>query len=140
LKKVKQKIKIVNETTNEIKEKVIEKTKRYKKNNKVIKEVKERYYNGFTKDTISQNSRYDDCMSLMNYMNYNFIDCNVHIVDKSETCLVESNNSNIRSNLARFNRKKLFQEILHLLKILYTYIYKDRIQNIVRYANLGRVI
>ena len=76
LKKVKQKIKIVNETTNEVKEKVIEKTKRYKKNNKVIKEVKERYYNGFTKDTINQNSRYDDCMSLMNYMNYNFIDCN----------------------------------------------------------------
>ena len=65
LKKVKQKIKIVNETTNEIKEKVIEKTKRYKKNNKVIKEVKEKYYNGFTKETINQNSRYDNCISLI---------------------------------------------------------------------------
>lgn len=56
LKKVKQKIKIVNETANEIKEKVIKKNKRYKKNNKVIKEVKEKYYNGFTKETINQNS------------------------------------------------------------------------------------
>ena len=133
----------MNETTNEIKEKVIEKSKRYKKNNKVIKEVKERYYNGFTKDTISQNSRYDDCMSLMNYMNYNFIDCNVHIVDKSETCLVESNNSNIRSNLARFNRKtKAFsKDITSIEDAMYLHIYKDRIQNnIVRYANLGRVV
>ena len=50
--------------------------KKVKQKIKIIKETKEKYYNGFTKETINQNSRYDDCMSLMNYMNYNFIDCN----------------------------------------------------------------
>ena len=53
-------------------------------NNKVIKTIKEKYYNNFNKDTINQNSSYDSCMNNMNYINYNFIDCNIHIVDKAE--------------------------------------------------------
>ena len=66
-----------------------------------------------------------------------------YIVDKSETCLVESNNSNIRSNLARFNRKtKSFsRNITSMEDAMYLHIYKDKIQNnILRYANLGRVV
>ena len=66
-----------------------------------------------------------------------------YIVDKSETCLVESNNLNIRSNLARFNRKtKSFsRDITSMEDAMYLHIYKDKIQNnILRYANLGRVV
>ena len=66
-----------------------------------------------------------------------------YIVDKSETCLVESNNSNIRSNLARFNRrtKAFSRDITSMEDAMYLHIYKDKIQNnILRYANLGRVV
>ena len=66
-----------------------------------------------------------------------------YIVDKSETCLVESNNSNIRSNLARFNRrtKAFSRDISSIEDAMYLYVYKNKIQNnIVRYANLGRVV
>ena len=66
-----------------------------------------------------------------------------YIVDKSETYLVESNNSNIRSNLARFNRKiKSFsRDITSMEDVIYLHICKDKIQNnILRYANLGRVV
>ena len=67
-----------------------------------------------------------------------------YIVDKSETCLVESNNSNIRSNLARFNRKTKYfsrDDITSMEDAMYLHIYKDKIQNnILRYANLGRLV
>ena len=66
-----------------------------------------------------------------------------YIVDKSETCLVESNNSNIRSNIARFNRrtKAFSRDITSIEDAMYLYVYKNKIQNnIVRYANLGRVV
>ena len=65
--------------------------KKYKKrkllkdsNGNIIKIIKEKYYNNFNKDTINQNSLYDNYINNMNYINYNFIDCNIHIIDKAE--------------------------------------------------------
>ena len=113
--------------------------KKYKKrkllkdnNGNIIKDIKEKYYNNFNKDTINQNSSYDSCMNNMNYINYNFIDCNIHIVDKAETSLVESFNSSLRSNISSLHRKtksfnksfkSLYNSIL-IWVIIKIYLYK----------------
>ena len=54
-----------------------------------------------------------------------------HLMTKSETHLIESSNSSIRDNLARFNRKtKRYSKSLEMLKIaLDLFLYKDFILN-----------
>ena len=59
----------------------------YKETNKIIKTVKEKYYNNS-----NPKSKY-------------LIDCDKHIIDKSETLLVESKWTSLRSRFARFIRK-----------------------------------
>lgn len=50
-----------------------------------------------------------------------------HVMTKSETHLIESSNSSIRDNLARFNRKtKRYSKSSEMLKIsLDLFLYKD---------------
>ena len=44
------------------------------------------------------------------------IDCNKHIISKSETCLVESYNSSIRDTFARFRRRtKCYSKSLKMI-------------------------
>lgn len=129
--------------------KINNKNKKYKKrkllkdnNGNIIKDIKEKYYNNFNKDTINQNSSYDSCINNMNYINYNFIDCNIHIVDKAETSLVESFNSSLRSNISSLHRKtksfnKSFKSLYNSILI---WVNKDIfIQNKEKYANFGRI-
>lgn len=54
-----------------------------------------------------------------------------HLMTKRETHLIESSNSSIRDNLARFNRKtKRYSKSLEMLKItLDLFFYKDFILN-----------
>ncbi len=54
-----------------------------------------------------------------------------HLMTKRETHLIESSNSAIRDNLARFNRKtKRYSKSLEMLKItLDLFFYKDFILN-----------
>ena len=54
-----------------------------------------------------------------------------HLMTKRETHLIESSNSSIRDNLARFNRKtKRYSKSLEMLKItLDLFLYKDFILN-----------
>ena len=54
-----------------------------------------------------------------------------HFMTKSQTHLIESSNSSIRDNLARFNRKtKRYSKSLEMLKIsLDLLFYKDYILN-----------
>ena len=58
-----------------------------------------------------------------------------HLMTKSETHLIESSNSSIRDNLARFNRKtKIYSKSLEMLKItLDLFLYKDFILNALKY-------
>ena len=58
-----------------------------------------------------------------------------HLMTKSETHLIESSNSSIRDNLARFNRKtKRYSKSLEMLKItLDLFLYKDFILNAMKY-------
>ena len=54
-----------------------------------------------------------------------------HLMTKRETHLIESSNSSIRDNLARFNRKtKRYSKSLEMFKItLDLFLYKDFILN-----------
>ena len=54
-----------------------------------------------------------------------------HIMTKTETHLIESSNSSIRDNLARFNRKtKRYSKSLEMLRItLDLFFYRDFILN-----------
>ena len=54
-----------------------------------------------------------------------------HVMTKSETHLIESSNSSIRDNLARFNRKtKRYSKSLEMLQIsLDLFLHKDFILN-----------
>ena len=76
------------------------------------------------------------------YINHNFIDCNIHIVDKAETSLVESFNSSLRSNISSLHRKtksfnKSFKSLYNSILI---WTNKDMfIQNKEKYANFGRI-
>ena len=70
------------------------------------------------------NSCYDVAFSKLNISEQ-------HFMTKSETHLIESSNSSIRDNLARFNRKtKRYSKSLEMLKIsLDLLFYKDFILN-----------
>lgn len=54
-----------------------------------------------------------------------------HVMTKTETHLIESSNSSIKDNLARFNRKtKRYSKSLEMLNISFElFIYKDFILN-----------
>ena len=107
-------------------------------NNKIIKTIKEKYYNNFNETTINQYSSYDSCINNINYMNYNFIDCNKHIIDKAETTLVECKWSSLRGRFARFIRrtKAYSKSFNNLCDAVFMWIHRDLlIKNIVKYSS-----
>lgn len=54
-----------------------------------------------------------------------------HIITKKETHLIESSNSSIRDNLARFNRRsKRFSKFWHMLDITLTLFFNKHLLNI----------
>ncbi|GMO66377.1 MAG: hypothetical protein Ta2D_12470 [Rickettsiales bacterium] len=55
-------------------------------NGNLIRDIKNKYYNGFDENSINQNSSYDSCVNLITYYDYNFIHCNIHIAH-SDTIL-----------------------------------------------------
>ena len=60
------------------------------------------------KDNNKDNNNKDDNnkYKIKHYNNNNrIIDCDTHIISKSETCLVESFNGSLRGRFARFNRR-----------------------------------
>ncbi len=72
---------------------------------------------------------YSDANSCYNIAFKKFGITEPHVMTKSETHLIESSNSSIRDNLARFNRKtKRYSKSLEMLKIsLDLFFYKDLI-------------
>ena len=55
------------------------------------------------------------------------IDCNKHIISKSETCLVESYNGSLRGRLARFNRrtKSYSKSFNNMYDAVYLWVNRD---------------
>ncbi len=94
------------------------------KDGNIVRDIKKEYYH-YSDNTI------------------NYLDCNKHIINKSETCLVESYNGSLRDTFARFRRKtKAFSKSIKAVensiliftnKELYTY-------NIKKYSNFGKTI
>lgn len=67
------------------------------------------------------------------------IDCNKHITDKKETCLVESYNGSLRERLARFNRrtKSYSKSFNNMYDAIYLCVNRDMlIKNRRKYAKL----
>jgi hypothetical protein len=73
------------------------------------------------------------------YNNNNMlIDCNKHIVDKSETCLVETMNGSLRGRFARFNRrtKSYSKSYTGLYNAVFLWVNRDMlIENRIRYSS-----
>lgn len=62
------------------------------------------------------------------------IDCNKHIISKSETCLVESYNASLRSRLAMFNRKtkSYSKDFNSMINAVFIWIHRKFLMNNIR--------
>jgi IS1 family transposase len=85
--------------------------------------------NNLVKDIIKKEYRND---------NNKLIDCDKHIIDKSETCLVETMNGGLRGRFARFNRKtkSYSKSYIGLYNAVFLWVNRDiLIENRIRYSS-----
>jgi hypothetical protein len=73
--------------------------------------------------------------------NKTLLDCDKHIIDKAETCLVETMNGSLRGRFARFNRrtKSYSKSYTGLYNAVFLWVNRDMLlENRVRYSSYCR--